>query len=148
MERLTHRYTDGEAWASIYKVCACGEYECKGPIIDRLAAYEDTGLEPGDISAIQRREQGLSELLVNISCGCAVTYTRLAELARAEKDGRLAVLPCKPGTELFTHCHVRGANQIAHSYFYPPYIPTLGKNAWLTREEAEAALKKRERGAK
>lgn len=76
--------------------------------------------------------------------GLNMTPNRLIELARAEKDERLAVLPCKPGTELFTHCHVRGANQIAHSYFYPPYIPTLGKNAWLTREEAEAALEKRE----
>lgn len=60
---------------------------------DRLAAYEDTGLEPGDIDALLKREQGLAELLVNVSCGCAVPYTRLAELAQAEKDGRLVVFP-------------------------------------------------------
>lgn len=54
MERLTHRYTDGTAWASIYKVCACGENECKGPIIDRLAAYEDTGLAPQEIETWMR----------------------------------------------------------------------------------------------
>ena len=60
---------------------------------ERLAAYEDTGLKPEDIDALQKREQGLAEMLVNVSCGCAVPYTRLAELAQAEKDGRLVVLP-------------------------------------------------------
>ena len=60
---------------------------------ERLAAYEDTGLKPEDIDALQKREQGLAEMLVNVSCGCAVPYTRLAELAQAEKDGRLVMLP-------------------------------------------------------
>lgn len=65
--------------------------------IDLLAAYEDTGLTPEDMDTLRKREQGLAELLANISCGCAVTYTRLRELAQAEKDGRLAVAPCKEG---------------------------------------------------
>lgn len=64
----------------------------------KLAAYEDTGLEPEDIEALRDREQGLAELLVNVSCGCAVSYTRLEELAQAEKDGRLTALP--PNTPL------------------------------------------------
>ncbi len=64
MERLTHRYTDGEAWASIYKVCACGEHECKGPIIERLAAYEDIGIEPNEIrSFLQTGAGGLYKKL-------------------------------------------------------------------------------------
>ena len=83
--------------------------------------------------------RAINQLRLNMTAG------HLLELAQAEKDGRLVVLPCKPGTELFTHCHVRGAYPIAHSYFYPPYIPTLGENAWLTHEEAEAALKKEEK---
>ncbi len=49
---MTHRYTDGTVWSSIYKVCAYGENECKGLIIDRLAAYEDTGLTPEEIKAL------------------------------------------------------------------------------------------------
>lgn len=31
-------------------------------------------------------------MLVNVSCGCVVPYTRLAELAQAKKDGRLVIL--------------------------------------------------------
>lgn len=50
-------------------------------------------MTPEVIDALQKREQSLTESLVNISCGCTVTYTRLAELARAEKDGRLVILP-------------------------------------------------------
>lgn len=64
----------------------------------------------------------------------------LSALVKARDEGLLLEMPCKPGTELFGHCHVRGANPISRSYFYPPYIPKLGVDAWLTRAEAEAAL--------
>lgn len=52
MERLTHRYTSGMAWASIFNVVARGENECTGPIIDRLASYEDTNLTPKEIMGL------------------------------------------------------------------------------------------------
>lgn len=64
MERLTHRYIGGMAWASIFNVVARGETECTGPVIDRLAAYEDT-----------------------------MPLERAQELAQAEKDGRPPVTP-------------------------------------------------------
>lgn len=143
--------------------------------LDRLAAYEDTGLEPEDIDTLQKREQGLAELLVNISCGCAVPYTRLAELAQAEKDGRLVVLPCKVGDTAYRvirrkdgHGHIANATvsclhmgDTARNRRYKKgkeYIvlkvdgnfcahvdrEQIGKTVFLTREEAEAALKKRE----
>ena len=89
MERLTKRRIRGNGYVS-----AIGSgVGCWGKIIDRLAAYENTGLTPEEIAVLRKREQGLAELLVNISCGCTVTYSRLAELARAEKDGRLIVEP-------------------------------------------------------
>lgn len=99
MERLTMRDVGGMAfWISPqspgggYRLSEDKEDQRR---LDRLAAYEDTGLEPEDIDALRKREQGLAELLVQVSCGCAVSYTRLTELAQAEKDGRLVVLPCK-----------------------------------------------------
>ena len=58
MERLTHRYTSGIAWASIFNVVARGETECTGPIIDRLAAYEDTGMEPDEIRSLLQTGTG------------------------------------------------------------------------------------------
>ena len=94
MERLTYRYADGEAWASIYKVSACGEHECKGPIIERLAAYEDTGLEPEEV--VQTKLALMGKVLAEIKEFDGVPVNRMIELAQAEKDGRLVVLPCKP----------------------------------------------------
>ena len=74
--------------AILYRaLCAMAE------VRDKLFRYEDTGLEPEEIDVLRDREQGLDELLVNISCGRAVTYARLTELAQAEKNGRLVVLP-------------------------------------------------------
>ncbi len=59
MERLTRRYVDGQAWVSMAKVAASGEYECVGPAIDRLAAYEDTGLEPEKVEELKTENRGL-----------------------------------------------------------------------------------------
>ena len=100
MKRLTEHHVNKTLGA--YMVCsgACikEDFDCTlcenlNKIVNTLAAYEDTGLEPEDIDALQKRERGLAEMLVNVSCGCAVPYTRLAELAQAEKDGRLVMLP-------------------------------------------------------
>jgi len=98
--------------------------------VTRLKRYEDTRLTPEEIVALQASFQELKK--------------EAAPLIQAKIEERLLVLPCKPGTEIFGHCHIRDAQPISHSFFYPPYVPTLGVNAWLTREEAEAALKKRE----
>lgn len=103
MERLTEWDEFGNAdiialsdmMPEIYAELSFGETNALTEALNRLAKYEDTGLYPEDIEALRDREQGLAELLVNISCGCAVPYTRLEELAQAEKDGRLVVLPCK-----------------------------------------------------
>ena len=90
MERLTRRICGGCGVTPGYELNTVRGVKA---VVDRLAAYEDTGLEPEDIDALQKRERGLAEMLVNVSCGCVVPYTRLAELAQAEKDGRLVVLP-------------------------------------------------------
>lgn len=82
MKRLT--YFDGGKWR-----LKIGDKEYSGAWVDRLAAYEDTGLEPEEIGALKSREKGLVELLNGVSCGCAVTYTRLRELAQADRDGKL-----------------------------------------------------------
>lgn len=80
MERLTY-------WNEEY---GCWSYHGpSGEAAKRLAAYEDTGLEPEEIGALKSREKGLVELLNGVSCGCAVTYTRLRELAQADRDGKL-----------------------------------------------------------
>lgn len=160
MERLTEEKQIGPFAALKDKAEAVpgafGSYDCLYAhmvAVTRLKEYEDTGLEPRDIDTLKKREQGLAELLVNVSCGCAVSYTRLAELAQAEKDGRLVVLPCKVGDTVFRVITTRDNDPIITGI----RIKTLGQAAdligqigekqvfvswYLTREEAEAALKK------
>lgn len=57
----------------------------------RLAAYEDTGLEPDEVNALQKDWSDLCTVIGE--CG---GIDRLRELAEADKAGRLVVLPVKP----------------------------------------------------
>lgn len=76
--------------------------------LKKLQAYEDSGLELGDIKTLQQREDGLTMLLCQISCNCAVTYTRLRKLAEADRDGKCVVLPCKVGDMVWTNFAMSG----------------------------------------
>lgn len=60
---------------------------------DRLAAYEDTGLTPEEIKA-----PFTEDTMINLAAqALGVEPSRLRELAEADKDGRVVVLPCKVG---------------------------------------------------
>ena len=60
-------------------------------VCDRLAAYEDIGLTPEEIKA-----QFTEDAMINLTAqALGVEPSRLRELAEADKDGRVVVLPCK-----------------------------------------------------
>ncbi len=158
MERLTY-------WNEEY---GCWSYHGpSGEAAKRLAAYEDTGLEPEEIGALKSREKGLVELLNGVSCGCAVTYTRLRELAQADREGRCVVLPCKPSDvtvyQLRNKKHARGVGvslrhiacatvwagggyALHHQGQDDCLDRDFSKTWFLTREEAEAALRREQDG--
>ena len=86
--------------------------------------------------------------------------TRWAEIAKdklekyetAEDEGRLMMLPCKVGDFVYKIIYQRD-NFDDRSYrivtevrFRPDMIDDIGKTIFLTREEAEKALKEREIG--
>ena len=108
MERLTKRLEDGQA---VFHEChgTCGTCDgadcyCIGPMVDRLAAYEDTGLEPEEIERIVdaygRGHTLRTESAERLEIVREIKTDRLRELAKAEKDGRLEVLPCKVGDHI------------------------------------------------
>ena len=80
MKRLT--YFDGGKWR-----LKIGDTEYSGEVADRLAAYEETGLEPEDF------KQTFSEDTILKLAGQAlgITPDRLRELAQADKEG---ISPC------------------------------------------------------
>ena len=144
MERLTYR--DKEGFPMMKKR---GGFKQGG--VERLAAYEDTGLEPAEVLSMHGEWCAMMSVLNSIGEG----YDRLRELAEADKDGRLVVLPCKMGDklyrvfagEIFEHrvgsmkyFAIQGRWDIETYPFCPCVESSIGKTIFLTREEAEKAL--------
>ena len=117
------------------------EYVPLADAINRLAAYEETRLEPEDMKKVFNEDATLK--LAGQILG--VTPGRLRELAQAEKEGRLVVLPCEIGSPVYSHARkLDGADYVRETEFWWSDIPQMGKTVFLTREAAEAALKEME----
>ena len=163
MERYT--YFDGGKWR-----LKIGDTEYSGDWVDRLAAYEETGLEPEEIERIlDSYGRGMTlrtENAQRLEIIKEIPINRLRELAQAEKEGRLVVLPCKVGDTVYI-IHKRAIRKTTvesihqwssghwklsvhtdkkyiHWTGYEVHFESFGKTVFLTREAAEAALKERE----
>ena len=86
MERLTYRDKDGFPMMK-----KRGGFKQGG--VERLAAYEDTMLEPEEIDM----DHEAAEQLRHLCRDCDLD--RLEKLAEADRDGRLVVLPEGPEVE-------------------------------------------------
>ena len=86
MERLTY-FKDG-----YWRVNFSG-VQYQADFVDRLAAYEDIGMTPEEIKA-----PFTEDTMINLAAqALGVEPSRIRELAEADKDGRVVVLPCKVG---------------------------------------------------
>lgn len=158
MERLTKRENGHAHYPRCFEEpcvgmgCRIENCEFKVEICDRLAAYEDTGLMPERCAEFARADAEGRYIVMRDAEQEGVA--RLRELAEADKDGRLMVLPCKVGDTVYfallgriiekqvfsivlfsnsTRIYCGGTSE----YFRPEDI---GKTFFLTREEAEKAL--------
>ena len=145
MERCTIRLKTGEA--------RCSQLD-GNVVVERLAAYEDTGLTPEEVKA-----PFTEDTMINLAAqAMGVEPSRLRELAEADKDGRCVVLPCKVGDtvyfallgriiekQVFSIVSFSNSTRIycggTSEYFRPEDI---GKTFFITREEAEKALQEME----
>ena len=137
MERLTYRDKDGFPMMK-----KRGGFKQEG--VERLAAYEDTGLEPEEIER--------SKLEIEAGCVKAIAGTygidinRLRKLAEADRDGRLVVLPCEVGTATYyIHYPIalypdKSEPEIKRGIFTLPDLDRFGHSVFLTSDEAEKAL--------
>lgn len=69
--------------------------------LNRLAAYEDTGLEPEEAEACKVALMGKS--LAEIKEIEGISVERMKDLAKAKAEGRLLVLPC--GDDVTLECN-------------------------------------------
>lgn len=95
------------------------------------------------------------DALVELLSFCS--YERLCELAQADREGRCVVLPCKQGDVLWTFCNhqkqkvysfkvtdlstLNGRTVLNTDILSVVDARDIGKTVFLTREDAEAALK-------
>lgn len=127
-----------------------------------LRQYLDTGLTPEEVLPKDKADEIALKLMRLADLESLCNYTRLRELAEADKDGRVEVLPCKAGDRLY---EVTGRKTISvykvraiRVELFGLFIEwdiiegfvwqslsginagEIGKTAFLTREEAEKAL--------
>lgn len=163
MERLTQRLRTGEVlMASEYEE-KYTEQEWISVLQDRLAAYEDTRLTPEEINdlASVREISPEAEYAINKHAGTIIERldkllaqtdddVRLRELAEADKDGRVVVLPCKVGDTVYRLFAGNPDNPVIATLkinTVAEAVKLIGKmgmhkyiGTFLTREEAEKAL--------
>ena len=109
----------------------------------RLKAYEDTGLEPEAVETVKLAL--CAKHMVDLETLNNTPISRLVEIAEADKDGRVVVLPCKVGDTVYILRRAfDGADVVRETELWWDDIPQLGKTVFLTREEAEKALEERE----
>lgn len=165
MERLTKRLPSGAADYNYPKSCYIGDGSGADRIsqsafrqrcVEQLADYEDTKLTPEKIDMDHEAAEQLRQLCRGYDLG------RLEKLAEADRDGRVAVLPCKAGDTVYevtsrktiSEYRVKAirvelfctfiewdivAGFVDKSIFGVP-VDEIGKTVFLTREEAEKAL--------
>ena len=160
MERLTFE-------GNFCEIARCKEVKCpydtdcsQKQVRERLKAYEDTGLTPKEVTSLGelfdyalKESKTLTEQLTLLK--------HIRELAEADKEGRVVVLPCKVGHRVFalldtdkhiSECEVKQiglGNEIgfvglepigARGREYGVALKGFGKTVFLSREEAEKAL--------
>lgn len=134
MERLTNK-READAQREGYERRLANGYQRSIPVerILRLAAYEDSGLEPKEVLPKDKADEIALKLmrLANLESICS--YTRLRELAEADKDGRLAVTRWIPVTERLPE------DSVKECIIFVPRVPEnivgvgryLGSGRWV-----------------
>lgn len=168
MERLTFEgnFCDISRCQSTPGGSFCEDGACsQRKVWERLKEYEDTGLTPEKVLPKDKADEIALKCMRLADLESLCSYTRLRELAEADKDGRLVVLPCKAGDTVYevtsrktiSEYRVKAirvelfctfiewdiaAGFVDKSIFGVP-VDEIGKTVFLTREEAEKTLEGR-----
>ena len=116
----------------------------------KLMPYLNIGLSPDELKALMLASAGTCVAEIKAFDGIAID--RLCDLAEADRDGRVVVLPCKVGDTVYRIFNPLGRKPVisAHTLMSVDYIvrwlDKFGKTVFLTREEAEKALEEMEDG--
>ncbi len=174
MKRLTKRDADGQAMMDCEKCKAdwtgkhgkpmadCTALYCRNRLKDRLAAYEDSGCAPEEVLPKDKADEIALKLMRLADLESLCSYTRLRELAEADRDGRLVVPPCKAGDTVYEVTSRKTISEyrvkairvelfctfiewdivagFVDKSIFGVSVNEIGKTVFLTREEADRAL--------
>jgi hypothetical protein len=134
------------------------EQEWISVLQDRLAAYEDTGRTPEEVTALGNLFDYVLEESKTLT-GQLALLNRIRDLAEADRAGRLVVPPCKAGDTLYEvtsrktireyrvkairvelFCTFIEWDIVAGFVDFGVPVDEIGKSVFLTREAAEKAL--------
>lgn len=172
MQRLTKRENGHAHYPRCFEEpcggmgCRTEDCEFKDEICERLAAYEDTGLEPEEVLPKDKADEIALKLMRLSDLESICSYTRLRELAETDKAGRVVVLPVKPVLTpiLSSMLYIIEDGDIYEDALYETVVgmsgngemnvvyttlsdqitfeqADIGKTVFLAHEEAEKALK-------
>ena len=156
MERLTEKHYLG---TDHYVTCSgncnvdmdCIDCPSFDRLVERLAAYEDTGLDPEQC-------ENAKAIIESAFSNDTSKAERIRELLKADRDGRLVVLPCKVGDTVYFRTYdcngtvdlgiqphkvtaIVGRAIVSGRYTDAVLLPgQYGVSWFLTREDAEKAL--------
>lgn len=159
MERLTKRLSSGVPTYNYPASCYFDDDSGPDKIaqsvfrqrcVERLADYEDSACEPEEVLPKDKADEIALKLMRLAGLESLCNYTRLRELAEADKDGRLVVLPCKVGDTVYRLFTGNPNNPVISTLKIntaAEAVKLIGKmgmhkyiGTFLTHEEAEKAL--------
>lgn len=168
MERLTKRINGVTTYIGKENSCDTGQIPAelnvvaRREILERLADYEDTWLTPEEVLPKDKADEIALKIMRLADLESFCSYTRLRELAEADKDGRLVVLPVKPVFtpillyiiedgdiyedalyEAVVGMSGNGEMNVVYTTLSDQIIfeqADIGKTVFFTREEAKKAL--------
>ena len=160
MKRLTFEGNFCEIARCGYPTCPYKDGCSQKQVWERLKRYEDTKRTPEQIEALEAALMGKAVAQITEFEGLPIA--RLRELAVADQEGRVIVLPCKVGDVVYGFHGEKTILPMVAKWIetnadgwtvaaqYTPMAPKFyqfsdfGKTVFLTREEAEKALAERE----
>ena len=144
MERLTFEGNFCEIAQCECMKCPYDTACSQKQVWERLKQYEDTKRTPEQIEALEAAIMGKAVAQITEFEGLPIA--RLRELAVADQEGRVIVLPCKEGTTVYcislpiATYPDKSKPEVVPIAFTRNDLLKFGTRVFLTREEAEKAL--------
>lgn len=123
MERLTNK-READAQREGYERRLANGYPRSLPVerFLRLAAYEDSGCEPEEVLPKDKADEIALKLMRLADLESLCSYDRIKELTKADKDGRIAILPCEPGGVMLDMSDLERPMMMERLHFAVAYV--------------------------